>query len=610
MEVRYSNIVQLIPARKNRADLAENRAQQNSAKNHSAAQNSVSFQGVQNTMLRETMNSIDEIYSHYKTSLEEIPLKRIMDSVNTLKLTTGHDRKDILSAMQQLTNFSNIRSVREIAKVLERDNISCIFNSNKVFRNDESYSNHAVEIMKGNSGIHKTLEYLIVHKGFGNLDKFKTKKVAFFLDKKNIEALEHLKKECPDDFLKLINKDMRFYYLSGWDNGITFINRTKKLEAHTKSLLETSDKSGLPIDKVLDAQLLKRIHQLGISPNIISREGLPNEVCIYKRLAPEQMTKSELTNLVIANAKVRSKNASQIPEEQAQTADYLNSHLKVFTPESLSNMSVYLKVKVNNFAKEKGVEPKDILYVEPNTIKSNSLINHMYKTVNGIPDEQFITMSELVEYNKKLLKNNLLVFLDDCSITGNSINESIYMYLNDIRKEVPKLFVCYGSTANAKRVVNCEKNKKMNISIITGDYIPHVLTNKIHISNRKMEEVVGKPKYVQGEATCLVFPYMSPDTNTELASNIALLHNINYRLSNIMIPYKKRNYRYKQTEPLGFKTSNQYNHTGVKNYTEHVDNIAKEVNRLAGSEPVLTENNFQQKKENFFINIYHSFWGK
>lgn len=602
MEVRYSNIVQILPV-KNRADLTVNRAQNPVAAQTSAKSSPISFQGAQNTILRKTVNSIDEIYALYKTSLEEVPFKYIAESVDILESQTGHSRKDVLAAMQHLTNFSNIRSVMNIAKILERDNISSIFNHKRFFRDDTSKK--ARDIMSKNSGLHNTFEYMIENKEFGNLNKYNSKKIAFFLDKKNIELLEQLKKECPEDFLRLKNsKNIRFYYLVGWDSGVTFVNRTKKLETQTRKLLELSDKTGLPIDTAANAPSLERIRHLGISPTTISQEGMPTEVCIYNRLAPEKMTKAELTNLIIANSEIRSKNATERFITQETATEYLDNNLKVFTPESLSTLSVDLRVKVNNFAKVKGIDQKNILYVEPDVIKSNSYISYMYKNINNIPDEQFITLDELKKKDKDFLDDKLAVFLDDCTITGNSINDMIFMDISELNKEAPKLFVCYGATANAKHVICNSKNKENNIHLIVGDYIPHVLTGFRHIFHRQTEKAVGRPNYIKGEATCLVFPYMSPDTNTELAANIALLHNTNYRLSNIMVPHIKRNYMFEPTDPNGYEKVRSYKHRGVKNYTPTADRIAKKSNSLTGSTPTILETNPCPKRESFADRLY------
>ncbi len=602
MEVRYSNIVQILPV-KNRADLTVNRALNSAAEKTSYNKTPVNFQGVQ-TILKGTKNNIDEIYALYKTSLKEVPLTDIIDSVNTLAENTGHRRKDVLFAMQQLTNFSNMRSIREIADVLERDHISEIFNNKKHLEHG-NFSECAIDIMKGNSGFHKTLEYLIHSKGFGDLNKFHDNKTAFFLDKKNIESLERLKKECPDDFLKIKNnKNIKFYYLSGWDNGITFINRNRSLETETRKLINTSDETGLPLDIAADAPFLKQIHRLGISPTVISQDGLPTEICIYNRLAPEKMTKSELTNIIIANAEIRSVKASQELKTQEESAEYLSRHLKVFTPEYLAILSSELNKNLSYFAREKGVAQKDIVYIEPDLAKSNSLINYMYKNVNNIPDEQFITFAELNKKGEHFLDNKMLVILDDCTITGNSIKDMIFMDMEKIKDEVPKVFVCYGATANAKRTIKSKKNTEKNIHLIIGDYIPHSLTNKMHMSDRRIERVVGKPNYVRGEATCLVFPYMSPDTNTELASNIALLHNTNYRLSNIMVPYPKHGFVCCQAERPEVNPRNLYVHKGIKNYTLRTDRIAKRANELIGSTPVTIESNPYKNEESFADKLY------
>jgi hypothetical protein len=187
----------------------------------------------------------------------------------------------------------------------------------------------------------------------------------------------------------------------------------------------------------------------------------------------------------------------------------------------------------------------------------------------------------------------LVVFIDDCTITGESLKGAISTSRDVFKKNQDKLFVCLCGTRDA--VENF--SNKDNSNLIVEKIINHEPTYKKRLVSIKLNQTVGEPDFGEGEATCLILPYMSPDTNTEFASNVALLHNTTYRTSNpLTTRYCRDSHKYKY-EKGAFVSMSTLKHEGIKNYTSTVDLIGKITHRLAGSSPVTTEESFNSIKK-------------
>ena len=184
----------------------------------------------------------------------------------------------------------------------------------------------------------------------------------------------------------------------------------------------------------------------------------------------------------------------------------------------------------------------------------------MYAKINDIPNEKFVNTSTL-KYNRTLAKDKILILLDDCTLTGNSISTIIDNDLNsnivNNSNSILFAFVCGNKNAKFK-----ETNKKHRI------ILDNIKGLNIKTSSDEMNTLVGKSSFGKNKSFCLSFPYMGPDNNNELGTSIALYHNINYRTA---------------------KNEFDLDEMGVKGVTTKIEKIFKETDKLVGSEPNITD---------------------
>lgn len=219
---------------------------------------------------------LDSIYNNYQKSLNEISKEDIKKAVNNIEKSTNYSRKEILCAMQQATQFGNIKSINTIIKAL---------NDNNILLSECDFSNNEQNFYDPNFGLNRALKYLMNKKRMRDLQDLEFKRIKFgvFLDSKTLEKLEQGKKLHPKETSKILkNKNIKFFVLSGFDNGINFFDRSKDLETVTKELLQT---------KEIDKQIINKAKNLGIKPIIIKNENSPTIDNIYKQLQPEKCQK-------------------------------------------------------------------------------------------------------------------------------------------------------------------------------------------------------------------------------------------------------------------------------------------------------------------------------
>ena len=258
----------------------------------------------------------NELFTEYKQDLHETPLSDIELTVKELE--QKHPKNKILSTMQQATQFASIKSIKHIINQLNKDNIGMI--------GDISNTNQP-EFVKNNFGLNMTLHYLIQKKKMGDLSGNNN---AIFLDKNKLAQLKENSIKNPSDIKNLIqNKKNKFYILSGFDNGINFLNRNKNLSENTKEIISKGN---------IDTDIINQAKELGIKPIVIKNKNEATTKSIYEQMRPEQMSKDELNAVIDASIiKLRIPNANAQSNVKTDTIKYLHNNLLVVSPESMSD---------------------------------------------------------------------------------------------------------------------------------------------------------------------------------------------------------------------------------------------------------------------------------
>lgn len=458
----------------------------------------------------------DKVYTNYHNSLNEVSIEDIKNAVTNIEKTTDYPREKILSTMQQATQFANLRSLDLVIKKLKKNDI---LNVGAIM-----HQNYLTENM---FGLNRSLNYLITQKQMGSLHGEDN---AVFLDKNKIEQI----KNCNDSLkeLKYNNyKNIKFFVLSGFENGINFLNRNKNLEETTRELLAQKD---------IDEKILKETKALGIEPIIIKNEQEPTIENIYNQMRPEQMSKKELNATIDATLFDRISEQDKRCDVKSDVIQHLDNALMVFTPESIAKNLSEIHKNIIDFNKAQGKQKEDILYILPTEKKSYNLITHQYQLVNDIPQNR---ISDFIDLNlmSKDSQNKTFVILDDNTISGESLTESLmdlYKYKSSLEKHNNNIIIApifsteEGINAINKYIIN---NNRQSKDILITNQKQHKAWNENIKDENSLDLALGSTFYdfynPYPKKPCLIFPYMAPDNNSEFAANIALLHNVNYRLT-------------------------------------------------------------------------------
>lgn len=482
--------------------------------------NKIEIKPTKRPSIREsTAIHLDNVYNKYRDSLQEISISDIQKAVDNIEKTTNYSREEILSTMQQATQFANMKSILQIGEALNKNNVHSIADSYCFYKDDEHY-------LVNDFGLSSNLRYLIDDKKLSKLNE-KNKNLATFLDNNKLEIFEENPKnleyiEYQDD------SDIKYFILSGFDNGINFLNRNKDLEATTRELLEKKD---------IDSDIIKRTNNLGLNPIIIKNTNPPTIENIYKQMRPEQMNKEELKALIDATLIYRINDDRHVDLKDS-IVQYLDNTLTVFTPESMANNLKNMHEDIINNLNKNGKTLDDAIFCLPKKRKSFSYINYQYQLVNNLNQNKFELMGDVLDKLKNNeLQNKTIVILDDCAISGSSSVKAfakLYGQEKLLKKQNVNIIIApMHITKKAEELITKQfKNfKRQDIDSIISASKEENCWQKDIKSKFSLHCFLGECAYdldadINDQKPCIVFPYMSPDNNTEFGGNIGALHSI------------------------------------------------------------------------------------
>lgn len=465
------------------------------------------------------LNQFENVYTNYHNSLNEVSMKDIQKAVTNIEKTTDYSKEEILSTMQKATQFANFRSLDFVIKSLKSNNIGRV-----------GEPTHDTPLTENMFGLNRTLNYLIISK---DMETMRGEDYAVFIDKNKIEQLQS-NKSCKDAIKQNKENNVKFFLLSGFEDGINFLNRTKDLEETTRKLLAQGD---------VDKNMLQQTKELGINPIIIRNNQEPTIENIYKQMRPEQMTKEELNATIDANLFERILTPDERCDAKSSIIQHLDNALTVYTPESISKSLKDMHKHIIDFNNSKGKNENDIIYVIPLRKKSYNMITHQYQLINNIPQNKITDLINIKsDIGTSKLKNKTFVVLDDSTISGESLEERLIRFYNKNPKSLEEqnnniiIAPIFSTKEGIKRINNCiRKNGRENKDILITEQKEHKPWNE-NIENKDLLDIaIGDSFYdfynPEPQKSCIIFPYMAPDNNSEFAANIALLHNVGYRLS-------------------------------------------------------------------------------
>lgn len=484
-----------------------------------------------------TLKRFDTVYQQYQDKLNEISKEDINSTIDKIANTTEYNKKDITEAMQLVTQFGNIQSVNIIGKTLENHEAGRIPNNGSVFKffvKDKSFN----EAFSDNFGLNAGMHYLLNQKELYEIEPYN---FGIFLDDNKLQDIEKLKEKSPEALNDLKTwKNARFFVLSGYENGISFIDRSKSLESATLDLLNKAKEYNIPLSQAVDKDVLDRCDKLGIKPIIIKNENTPSVDNIYKQLRPEQISEQELNAVIDASVMKKIDNPKKQIDAKDGLVTYLENSLENYTPERMSKELKEIHSKIIETTKNLGKTPEDIIYIIPNDQKSYDLVDYQYQEINNIPKDKFVTLKNPFSIDKLNPQNKVLVLLDDCSLSGSSFLEepnfeytmtSIGAKQNNNNIIFAALYISELAEEKIDRAIHKRKRQNHDIIIKNNNDENNWHDNMEKPLMKLTKEALGNSGW-ESSRYCLIFPYMAPDNNSEFAANIALFHNVNYRLNN------------------------------------------------------------------------------
>lgn len=467
--------------------------------------------------ITELLSSIE---TKIKKQLRAYTPEQLDDTIiNVLKEVPNTNEEQVLTVMQRLTQWANYGCLPVIGNNIVALNAKYITN---------------------NTNLNRVFNYLQTSKKLIDLDRLSDSVVTFVTE---------------GDLSNILSKRQEaktFINLEGFDAGVNIFTDDNKLQECTINTLfkihnllrEKQDKNfhnGLSY--VLNNEIITKMSRLGHNVQTLQINNPPTKESILSQMSPIGPKSPEdirLTLEKIAKYYIREDN-SKYSELLTNIADYFDLKLNIFSKQRLIENLQLLKIKIDKFLKEKNIPDEVTYYVIPNELgenKSFGLLTEMFARNNNIPPEKIIRVDNMTDLNF-LPEKSTFIIIDDFVGTGDSMsNVGDYMFDRfQLKKDRHILFCPVTAYEEGIDHINASievAQRKDYDFLITLDEniqkLPHDKRN-IRLDNYFLYDDIGKEVFgyegykneYNSFSGCIVFPYMTPDNNSDLASMITHL---------------------------------------------------------------------------------------
>ena len=518
-------------------------------KNISAIQNPIQTKVPVETLKAYSFGSLIERRQNEYSSLDNFSeymidkvLKQMMvpdaEQVNKIIVDVAKelnaDEVLVARVLGRISQFASYTQLIEMRSALDDIGVSRFCNEN----DDELNLNHVFGYLK-----RKKLFPLYNNSGIGFMADFDNLHLA----KKQIDK----EKNFDGKF-----KPMQFVIVDGWNAtadgkpiGYTMFGAKDTLKNTTKAIVQEIQKTGKTIDEVLNGDIISEIKkmygedtQVQVLKNKNCKNYTPIEIArnLRENLPYEYRIKSVLKTV----SELYKKRLQGTTEEELQKLlmVYTDSMFDFYSSQRLNSELEKMHKTIVDRVDKLGKTMDDVYYIVPNTNKSFSLIDYQYATVNDVPLNRFINLSDK-DYSKKefvdlIDSDKVLVLLDDFAGSGVSMFSTEFNYkeflvragidndkLKDNKKNLKAnlIFAPVLSLENAKQSI---QNMIKNVGREDKDFfcaskvISFDKTMKDHLTEDEYQnliQLVGSPGYLKGRAF-VEFPFSLPDNNSDFAN--------------------------------------------------------------------------------------------
>lgn len=462
---------------------------------------------------------VENIYSKISKNVCKFSEKDLDKIISNLVNGIPNTKEsEVLTVIQKLTQFANYSSITPLAENLKAHNIGMI----------GSY---------GELG--PIFQYFHKYKNLLELSEAPVQNGAFFVTKKDIQNPEYIAflkkvKDSPDlDRIKFIN-------LEGWSNGVNLLGDDTKLEKSAKRVILNAKKIAKQnpdltfeecVSKVLNWELEKRFDILGLDLTTIRLSKPVGKQSILEQMQPVIPSKNIVASTIETVAKSFTNSKQDFKDLSKAIAMYYDETINIYSKQKIIESLKLLDCKINQFLAQNNLSRDDLYFISPELEgqrKSFDVINKMYQDLFNIPDERFIKIQDLGDLQDYSSKSTFVI-LDDVVGSGESMVQvgeydiSADVYLEDKHILFAPITASDNGIKHIQKVISDMSRENndfvitLNENMINSKSVKLNAINDYFHSTKFGENALGEEGYKMS-SQCTVFPYMSPDNNSELST--------------------------------------------------------------------------------------------
>lgn len=445
----------------------------------------------------------DIFYSKLEKSMGVVTPQDIVKQANNVSKKTGVGLDSVYYAMGLLSQYSSYKSLQDIESALS-------------YREICSITALPYEYMSESIPVSNVMSYIC-----GKNLRIKGENNAIMVDSNLINTVKNMDAKGRKNFFDYIKEfDFKLLYFDNFENGYNFFNQEKSFENYTIDVIKKAQKFQKHNDKnlsyniryVLNGENYKNMKILsgGGQIEVIKHVNICTPEKIADNLNPIMPSKDEFKSVIneISNNK---------PDAQKDILKFLDRTLTVVTPKQYGKYFHNIHKQLLEYLKEHGKTMDDVYFIIPSVTKSFMPANYVYTKVNHIENPKYVFLSEdylsRADEVESLPKNAVAVVVDDCVLSGLSMKEEVFPYieLSDTGSKNKNIVFAPSVAINAgkRELERIAEIKNRDDKFICGKLLPEFKINSNNLT------IVFDKATKSHLTTSVVFPYMGPDFNCD-----------------------------------------------------------------------------------------------
>ncbi len=448
---------------------------------------------------------VNNTYSKLQKAMGIVTKNEVIKKASKISASTGVKIDDVYSTLATISEYANFNSFERIEEGLKQNGIA------KIVRVPDEFTD-------GKLPLSNVMEYVCMK----TLNKFEGDD-AIMLDSVLFENLKNMDAEKKERFFKFLDDtNTKLVYFESFENGYNFLNQSKNFDEFTVDVLqkakERQNKNGKSIyynvKTILNADFFENLPILfPRNVNIIRDESFPNIEKITENLNPIMPSKNEFQNVI---SKVTSKASNPIGAKK-DVIKFLNENMRVVTPRLYGEYLKDMHKQLQKFLAKQGKTMDDVYFIMPSYKKSFVYANYSYAKANNIENPKYVFLpynhNDKFDTVKALPEGSVALIVDDCILTGMSMQNDYFPYTNlaeSLPKDTNVVFAAVVSSKNGTEILDLiAKFFHRNDKVISAVKLPSSYMNSDYLNLMYDFETDNSM------TTSLIFPYMGPDLNCE-----------------------------------------------------------------------------------------------